>query len=199
MVDAFPALLSEFDRRSLAGEELGTAVILASLFLPLMPWQANADPRTRDLQDALTETVEPVLVRMKIPRRDNERVRRILLSIRKMVPGYQAKRFSRSGLARRPYFRGLLTVFSIHCHATRSWMAGLREWEELAARVEPEAEEESPRRRRRRRPAAGKAASASSRGADAGARAVDEEPARPARRRRRRRRPHPTEAGDRSS
>jgi len=199
MVDAFPALLSEFDRRSLAGEELGTAVILASLFLPLMPWQANADPRTRDLQGALAETVEPVLERMQIPRRDTEQVRRILLSIRKMVPGYQAKRFSRSGLARRPYFRGLLTVFSIHCHATRSWMAGLREWEELAARVEPEVEEEPPRRRRRRRPAGGRVGSGDSRGAEPGARSADEEPAPPARRRRRRRRPHPTGAGDQSS
>ena len=100
--------------------------------------------------DGLQERLGTVFDRLKLSRRDVERSRRILLSIRKMVPGYRAKRFSRSELARRPYFPALRKVFAIHCSAVGRWAATLREWEAIAAEIEPEPEEETPRRRRGR-------------------------------------------------
>ncbi|MGD8375740.1 MAG: polynucleotide adenylyltransferase PcnB, partial [Acidobacteriota bacterium] len=100
-VELYHGILAEFDRRVAAGDEIDAAVLLASLFLPLMPWQGEAGPGGLDLPGAVTAVFAPVAERLRVSRRDSDAVRRILLSIRKMVPGYRAKRFSRSGLARR--------------------------------------------------------------------------------------------------
>ena len=154
LVGIYRGVLGEFDRRVAAGEKLEASVVLASLFLPLMPWQANADA-DGDLQTALIDVVAPVAERLRISRRDKDEVRRILLSMRKMVPGYRAKRFSCSGLARREYFPRLLKVFDIHCRASGHWGAAVREWERVSREFPPEGGEErpasGPRRRRRGR------------------------------------------------
>ena len=120
-------------------------------------------------------------------------LRRILLSIRKLVPGYQAKRFSRTVLARRHYFPALLQVFSIHCRAARNWGGTLREWEEIASRVEPEREPaRSPRQAPRGRgPRGGRPRRT---GAKPAAVSESGEAGRGRRRRGRRRRPRPTGA-----
>ena len=92
----------------------------------------------------------------------------MLLAVRKMAPGFRARRFSRNALAQRPYFPDLLTVFSIHCRAMNCWQEALRDWEERLQPVEgrtpqrkggggrPEGGTRKPRRRGgggRRRPA----------------------------------------------
>lgn len=150
-VDVYLGVLAEFDRRVADGREPKAPVLLASLFLPLMPWQANAGPSAQDLPDAIAGLFGPVAERLRISRRDGDSVRRILLSIRKMVPGYRAKRFSRAALARRAYFPGLLDVFAIHCRVTGRWPDAVREWEELSRRYPAEAPPEAPRRGRSRR------------------------------------------------
>jgi poly(A) polymerase len=139
LVPAYHGILSELDRRVQAGEEVPAAVLVASLVLPLLPWQANPRSGGQDLMGAMAETIDPILERLRVPRRDAEQVRQILLSIRKLVPGYRAKRFSRAALAQRPYFPVLLQAFSIHCRAQRTWVDTLHAWEELRTR-NPETE-----------------------------------------------------------
>jgi poly(A) polymerase len=135
LVPAYQGVLSEFDRRVQAGEDLPASVLVASLSLPLLPWQANPHGGGQDLMGAMAETIDPILERLRVPRRDAEQVRQILLSIRKLVPGYRAKRFSRAALAQRPYFPLLLQAFSIHCRAQRTWVETLHAWEELRTRT----------------------------------------------------------------
>jgi len=157
LVPAYQGVLSEFDRRVQAGEELAASVIVASLSLPLLPWQANPHGGGQDLMGAMAETIDPILERLRVPRRDAEQVRQILLSIRKLVPGYRAKRFSRATLAQRPYFPLLLQAFSIHCRAQRTWVETLNAWEDLRTRTPVVEDPRTPRggpRRGGRAPAA---------------------------------------------
>jgi poly(A) polymerase len=165
LADAYLGVLAEIDRRAARGSPPEPAVIFASLFLPLLPWGADDAARPGDLAAALGAIVEPVVGRLRIPHRDADAVRRILLSIHKLVPGYRARRFSRAALARRDTFPLLLEVFAIHCRATGRWPGAVAEWEALAGRRPPQgrhgrdrapggagpARGAPPRRRRRRR------------------------------------------------
>ncbi|MCZ6833577.1 MAG: polynucleotide adenylyltransferase PcnB [Acidobacteria bacterium] len=132
LVEVYFGVLGELDRRVAAGEELSNAVVLASLLLPLTPWPAGDPQRSfAQVRSAALELLESVFQRLRVSRRDSESARQLLLSIRKMAPGFQARRFSRTALAQRPYFPELLTVFSIHCRALRRWTEVLQAWEEL--------------------------------------------------------------------
>ena len=190
LVPAYQGILSEFDRRVQAGEELTASVLIASLVLPLLPWQANPHGGGQDLMGAMAETIDPILERLRVPRRDAEQVRQILLSIRKLVPGYRAKRFSRAALAQRPYFPLLLQSFSIHCRAQRTWVDTLHAWEELRSRnpgaEAPAAARGGPRRGGRAPRAAADISGDRIGGVDEGRRRG---------RRRRRRRPSGADAG----
>lgn len=150
LVEVYFGVLGELDRRVAAGEELSNAVVLASILLPLTPWPAG-DPQRgfAEVRSAVLELLEGVFQRLRVSRRDGEAVRQLLLSIRKMAPGFRARGFSRNALAQRPYFPELLTVFSIHCRARGCWAEVLQEWEEL---LQPAAE----RTPGARRPASGR-------------------------------------------
>jgi len=131
LVDVYFGVLGELDRRVAAGEELSNAVVLASILLPLTPWPAGDAKRGFvEVRTMVLELLETVFQRLRVSRKDAEAARQLLLSIRKMAPGFQARRFSRGALSRRPYFPELLTVFSIHCRALGRWTAVLQEWEE---------------------------------------------------------------------
>jgi len=131
LVDVYFGVLGEFDRRVAAGETLSNAVVLTSILLPLTPWPGGQGQRGfTEVRAAVLELLDGVLQRLRVSRKDSEAVRQLMLSIRKMAPGFQARRFSRTVLSRRPYFRELLTVFSIHCRARRCWTEALQDWED---------------------------------------------------------------------
>ena len=131
LVDVYFGVLGEFDRRVAAGETLSNAVVLTSILLPLTPWPGGQGQRGfAEVRAAVLELLDGVLQRLRVSRKDSEAVRQLMLSIRKMAPGFQARRFSRTVLSRRPYFRELLTVFSIHCRARRCWTEALQDWED---------------------------------------------------------------------
>jgi len=101
-------LLEGIDERRAAGHEVSTGEILAALMLPLaaerLGWQADGEvepARGLDLRALADEYLEPMAARLRLPRKEQERCRQIVITLHRMVPVRRLRRGGRQSILRR--------------------------------------------------------------------------------------------------
>jgi poly(A) polymerase len=117
-IDRFWAYLRALDESiATRGEAPSDAMILATLLLPpLRDVLAPDGVPTKNLGQVVTQSVQPVLDRLKASRRDSELCRQILLTVRYLLPSTRPQR-SPSRLAGRPFYRDALWLSTIVARA----------------------------------------------------------------------------------
>ena len=150
------ARFERLDERSARGEEishaLGLAALLAPLILPVIDrLHDHLEPDPEPFQDALL----PAFSRLKIYRKDEDRLWNILGSWRRLERAFEQGVVPKS-LSRRHYFPEAVEVFAL-LHPPS---AAMDEFLEIAASLPPPTEEEPPRRRSRRRGGRGRSGGA---------------------------------------
>lgn len=133
-VEAFYASLAALDRMAREGRESTAAVQLAVLLTPLIHEHlALADPPPADPTKEIASFVRPIAQRMGISRRDSDRLRIIVHSMRRFIPGRRPRRFSERAFARRPFFPEALVLFEVFCLANGELLEELERWKEIQA------------------------------------------------------------------
>ncbi len=110
-------LLESMDRRTAAGQVVGTGEILAVLVLPLLSrrigWKDDGVVQKRDgvsVRDLADEILRPMALRLRMPRRDQETCRQMLMTLHRMVPARRLRRATRESILRRPVTPSCLWV-----------------------------------------------------------------------------------------
>jgi poly(A) polymerase len=109
---ALGVLLGAIDARWSAGHDIGTGEIFTALLFaavaPSLGWALGDDvPAARDGRDARTivdEAMRPIALRLRVARKDQERVRQALATLQRMVPMRAMRRGMRIALMKRPAF-----------------------------------------------------------------------------------------------
>jgi len=101
-------LLEGLDRRTASGIVPDTGEILAALVLPGLAeplgWTTDgkaSQPRGLNTRDLVDETVRPLAVRLRFPRRDQETCRQIVMTLYRMVPHDRVRRTAKRAILRR--------------------------------------------------------------------------------------------------
>jgi poly(A) polymerase len=81
--------LAQLDAAIQAGRDPSNAVAFAVLCAPFVHFAGDAEPRGGVLQAAIQELVQPLVTQLHVTRRDNERLRYLLVALRKLA---QARR-----------------------------------------------------------------------------------------------------------
>jgi poly(A) polymerase len=117
-IERFWAYLRALDESIVAkGEPPSDAMILATLLLPpLRDILAPDGVPTKNVGQVVTQSVQPVLDRLKASRRDSELCRQILLTVRYLLPSTRPQR-SPSRLAGRPFYQDALWLSTIVARA----------------------------------------------------------------------------------
>ena len=164
-------LLEALDRRHRDDEPNETGLIVACLLLPVLwtnlGWAHDgAAPERRSLRvrEWVEEWLQPLAVRLRISRREQERCRQILTVLARLVPESDVRPRTRASLLSRPCLPECLSLLEILAeHRGGEFATSLATWQERLERGEAddaragsiEGEDESgtrpPRRRRRRR------------------------------------------------
>ncbi|MDX1388277.1 MAG: CCA tRNA nucleotidyltransferase [Acidobacteriota bacterium] len=110
-------LLESMDRRTAVGRDVGTGEILAVLVLPLLSrrigWKEDGVVQKRDgvsVRDLADEILRPMALRLRMPRRDQETCRQMLMTLHRMVPTRRLRRATRESILRRPVTPSCLWV-----------------------------------------------------------------------------------------
>ncbi|MCO5168926.1 MAG: hypothetical protein M9894_21510 [Planctomycetes bacterium] len=133
------AYLEGLDRLNARGVPLTPAIQLAVLFAPLLLTRLEegarargnrSQPSSEELADGL---LFPIARRHSLARRDRDRMKRIVLSLRRMLSGELRRRARHGGrLAKvvgRDYFREAIVLLWLHCRATSAGWEDFRYWE----------------------------------------------------------------------
>lgn len=134
--------LEGLDRLTARGVPLTPAIQLAVLFAPVLLTRLEealrargnkAQPSSEEVADGL---LFPIARRHSLARRDRDRMKRIVLSLRRMLSG-ELRRRARQGtrLAKvvgRDYFREAIVLLWLHCRATSAGWEDFRYWEARA-------------------------------------------------------------------
>jgi poly(A) polymerase len=103
------ALLDRLDDHARSGGEVTTGAILAILLLPILRrklgWSddGTADPpRGLQVRDVANPILQPLALRLRVARKDQEYCRQLLLTLYRMIPVSRLRRNSRQSLLRRP-------------------------------------------------------------------------------------------------
>lgn len=115
--DFMRKLFDALDGRLEEGHEVGTGEILAILLLPLlapaMGWNAEGkvvQSGVVDLRAMADEFFRPLGPRLRVPRRDQEHCRQILLTLQRMLPVRRLRRPQRQSILRRACLREALWI-----------------------------------------------------------------------------------------
>jgi poly(A) polymerase len=148
-VEAFFSSLRVLDELTRAGREFTTPVHLGVLFAPLIHGDlARQEGRVGDPTKRAADFVRPLAVRLGISRRDSDRMRLIVHSLRRFVPGRRPRRFSERAFSRRPFFPEALDLFEVFSRASGDLGDEVERWRRLAgtARRTPAPRGKSKRR-----------------------------------------------------
>ncbi len=159
-------LLEGLDRRTAEGVVPDSGEILTALVLPgltdVLGWSADGNasqPRGLNTRNLVDETVRPLALRLRFPRRDQETCRQIVMTLYRMVPHDRVRRNAKRSILRRAclpsavwmlerlgkHFGGAFASASAHWSKHRD-----RPREEPAPRATEERPRETGGRRRRR-------------------------------------------------
>jgi len=101
-------LLSEIDRRHAEGIEAGGGEILTALLLPairerlgLRPDGSASFPAGLDVRALVDDVLRPIALRLRFPRRDQERCRLTVLTLMRMISASRSRRSAKSAILRR--------------------------------------------------------------------------------------------------
>lgn len=111
--------LESFDRRFGDGE-VATGEIFAALFLPLLAqrigWEQDGStkppPRGLDLRTLPDDWLRPMALRLRVPRREQERCRQALATLVRMVPFATVRRAAKRGLPQRGVFADAMALLA---------------------------------------------------------------------------------------
>jgi poly(A) polymerase len=117
-VERFWSYLRALDESVVERDEAPSdAMILATLLLPpLRDVLAPGAGPTPNISAVVGQSVQPILERLKASRRDSELCRQILLALRYLLPGAQARR-QRGRLANRPFYKDTAWLAAIVARA----------------------------------------------------------------------------------
>jgi len=117
-IERFWAYLRALDESVTArGEPPSDAMILATLLLPPLRDVLAPDAQPgQNISQLVTQSVQPILERLKSSRRDSELCRQILLALRYLLPSSKPRR-QHSRLADRPFYRDAAWLAAIVARA----------------------------------------------------------------------------------
>ena len=136
--------LTALDKRHQQPQPETTEPILMGLVLiPIAMHALSENQRFSESADKLDRLVSELATRLQMPRRQRERLKKILIAQRRLV-----QRSPRRGIRHRDYFREALTLLELRHEATGDFVEPVARWREASAGDPPP---RSRRRRRRRR------------------------------------------------
>ncbi len=159
-------LLEGLDRRTADEIVPDSGEILTALVIPgladALGWTTDGkatQPRGLNTRDLVDETVRPLAVRLRFPRRDQETCRQIVMTLYRMVPHDRMRRGAKRSILRRACLPS--AVWMLECLGKRLggvFASSADHWrkyrdqpeEETVARAGGERPREAPARRRRR-------------------------------------------------
>jgi len=112
------ALLDAIDTRLKGDRDIATGEIFSALLFgavaPTLGWpltpEAGAGSGGRDARTVVDEALRPIALRLRLARRDQERVRQTLATLHRMVPMRSMRRGARVALLKRPAFSDALAL-----------------------------------------------------------------------------------------
>ncbi len=147
-------VLDQLDRLAATGYELGNALLLSAIMSPfLSPSMVRSGIRPSEARAMFDELTQPLLDKLRVARRDRERMRQILLTQRQLPPS-RRRRGRGARLVRQEHFDEALTVYELTTIAMGQDTADVQYWHQLrdehSDRVSDGGEAAGKRRRRRR-------------------------------------------------
>lgn len=155
-VEALRTALRVADAKTQRGQQLTAPVQLALLLAPVLlaPREGNGEPR-QPSPEQTAEILRPVSQRLSISKKDGERLRQILITIKKLIPVPGQKRRNTGALARRAYVSEAVELLEIMALATGDLVDEAQRWRrkctEAQAGAPPVDEKKASSRARRPR------------------------------------------------
>lgn len=150
------AHLEGLDRLVAAGTEEAAeaeppshSLLLGMSMMGLVWRQLQPEQPLSEAVPALEHVVKTIASRLRVSRRDRERLKQILVAQRRMV--HRGKRRRPTALMQRDYFPDAWRLFRLTCEATEGNLDALKRWEQLLGQ-KSRGGKSRRRRRRRRRP-----------------------------------------------
>jgi len=122
------------------------SLLLAATICGLAERNLRAEVALKDAVPALEHLVQAICSRLRVSRRDRERLKQILVAQRRMV--HRGKRRRPSALLQRDYFPEAWQLFQMRCAITGEDRDSLERWQQL---MDDRSKEGGRRRRSRRR------------------------------------------------
>jgi poly(A) polymerase len=150
------------------GEDPPDSLVLATLLWP--SWsgalrevvEALPEGRQPDLGNLSLGFVPPILTRLRVPRRIQDRVRQLLVAQQRFEPGRRRRR-SQEAFQRRSYFEDALDLLEVRLRGQGASLQPVNDWRSNSGLgpLEPPEPKKRKRRRRRRRRSGGEGAKSS--------------------------------------
>jgi hypothetical protein len=126
------------------------ALLLGMSMMGLIWHQLQPEQPLKDAVPALEHAVKTLASRLRVSRRDRERLKQILVAQRRMV--HRGKRRRPTALMQRDYFPEAWQMFQVTCEVTGTHQDMLQRWEQLLGQRGRGGKSRRRRRRKRRRP-----------------------------------------------
>lgn len=123
-------VLDQFDRLAAQGEELSNALLLAAIMNPFLEAMLRPGVRPGEASAMIVELAYPLIDKLRVARRDAERVRQILLAQRRLAPS-RRRRGRPMALARRDFFDEALAVYEITARAAGRDTSDVEYWRQI--------------------------------------------------------------------
>jgi poly(A) polymerase len=137
-LEALRAALRTADRWTQQGRDVAPCVQLALLLAPVL-MRSIADTNVRDAGAQINEALKPIAQRLSISRRDQERIRQVLIAQGRLAPRKKRRRrFSMSAFVRRAYFLDALDLFELMAETTGDLQGEVAKWRKRYAEHFPD-------------------------------------------------------------
>jgi poly(A) polymerase len=148
-------MLDQLDAFVARGRTLSNALLLAAIMSPfLADTVVESGIRSNDASGFIVELAQPILEKLRVARRDSERMRQVLLAQRRLVPS-RRRRGRPNALVRREYFYDSLILYEITVGASGGDADELTYWRQFddqdSGADDDEGTDAGGKRRRRRR------------------------------------------------
>jgi poly(A) polymerase len=148
-------MLEQLDALATRGRMLSNALLLAAIVNPfLADTVMESGVRSNDASELILELAHPIVEKLRVARRDSERMRQVLLAQRRLVPS-RRRRGRPNALVRREYFHDSLILYEIMVRASGGDTDELTYWRQFgdqdSGADDDEGTDAGGKRRRRRR------------------------------------------------
>jgi poly(A) polymerase len=148
-------MLDQLDALAARGRTLSNALLLAAVMSPFVAdTVVESAIRSNDVSGLILELAQPILEKLRVARRDSERMRQVLLAQRRLVPS-RRRRGRPNALVRREYFYDALILYEITVRASDGDTDELSYWRQFgdpdSGADDDEGTDAGGKRRRRRR------------------------------------------------